>query len=380
MLSVMLNKSEGFLARLVAAEKAITSLLDAFSMPEGPGFPHPMPPAKSSGHYKTASIICEIEDDLLRLDSIMSIIDRVKVGLYHRKIRAVNLSRPITLLPPEILAYTFSLVVEAASSRDKGDAVLTLSHVSSLWRDVIISQSRQWVHISAQWPHERQDAWLERSKARPLHLTSWGAAYTISSRMRSSTNSLQTIIARNLYEDLFPLSDIFDHAGFSGLQHIELDCDNCAFIVDCWILELPNLRVVRLAGLSFSDSLQEVTEIPTRPWTELCVDTCIVPVGWLLKLVSACGDLCRLQIDDISCTDADVENARLLRPGGVVPPPLPLLTQLAVGVEHPDRILPFLVQSISTPNLASFAIYIYDNSPQGNRWPHPSFPLISSIL
>lgn len=74
-----MDTSEKVPGCLAAAEKAVTSLLNALTSPEGPEFRH------SSSNYAAASLVGEIEDDLLRLDSIMATISSAKTWLYHWK-------------------------------------------------------------------------------------------------------------------------------------------------------------------------------------------------------------------------------------------------------------------------------------------------------
>jgi len=149
--------------------QAKDALFTALLVPNAPPFPHILSTPRSQHHAirtettKWISSLLELEHGL---EVIQREVKRVHKTISQQRMVAEMSLRPIGVLPPETIREIVLHTVEGPHDHRQ---ILRLSHVSTLWRDVVLGISTLFTQANwNEWPTSLVDIWCSRAGSRLL--------------------------------------------------------------------------------------------------------------------------------------------------------------------------------------------------------------------
>ncbi|KAI0637345.1 hypothetical protein C8Q77DRAFT_1097128 [Trametes polyzona] len=266
--------------------------------------------------------------------------------------RIHNLLPPINSLPPELLTMIFSFV-EASSEEDCKD-LLNITHVCNRWRAVAIGTPVLWTRIS--FTHSGGvDAFLQRSKNQPLHVTVHTRELVLVSTIRSltkeihRTRSLKVAIPASfalnvVAKKLFGHTPQLEELCLERLpQHEEERRFTVAFPMEPADFDgAPALRSLKLRGIP-------LPYLPRGPnkLTNVDLGGFLPSLSILLDLLERSPQLKRLSLHGLFNEDAEEDPRKVS---------LPHLETLEVHSFHATGIASFL-PSLSLPKSTNISLF-----------------------
>ncbi|KZS95678.1 hypothetical protein SISNIDRAFT_483899 [Sistotremastrum niveocremeum HHB9708] len=297
------------------------------------------------------------------------------------------LTTPARRLPLEIL---FEIFHHCKASWPLAPPVL--ASVCSRWRAAALSESSLWQSLSLtkQWPAhpvEFVDAWLQRSKSKPLHLSfNFSQVYTLNNidDAQYSVESVWQLVVENIHRvkslDVIVsdthLADLMERLGEAEgaplLQNFNLEipgppgCFSSKAPITKSLPPAPRLEIVRLTGASITwdalkpslPSLRRLTLMDVRGHPPCSMDAC-------LDVINLCPDLeyLRMPLNILHDRIQNRDRPVIRRPS---------LKELILECYAPIDPGPIL-DYVNLPNLRSLSMSILGGmSISVNSWPHLS--------
>ena len=340
-----------FWPRFYEAKDALFTVL---SNPYVPPFPHILSTTPSQ-HYAIRTETTKLISSLLELEHELEVIQR-KVGRVHEWIKQQRMVaemslRPIGVLPPETIREVVLHTVEGPHDHRQ---ILHLSHVSTLWREVVLGISTLFTEANwNEWPASLVDTWCSRAGSRLLKV--FLGRYLIEDplRIHALLEKLCARVGELEVTEGSDDSDCMDHAGvfefhMPSLEYVTIFSDSYSSS-DLWIRpeNMPALRVLKLTALGTSTST-------TGPLTNMSDLRCLIYSFDALEysetnILFNVPNLVQLALQVNSLRGVPNVEHRIV---------LPSLTSLEVRLtrqEHIDDLLRVLA-AFSLPNLRSLAL------------------------
>lgn len=189
--------------QLIAPLESSISALEAFSQITDI---HPRPvlfeqvPTKRKTAILTIKAALSVYDEQYqKFTGITEKLSQLGLALQRRRNRARSCLIPISAIPPEILRIIFEFAIDPLYP----DIPTAISHVSSNWRRISLSQSSLWLSIKA--PEDRLHAfepYIARSLDKPLNITIQPPSHTSLYNMICDTEMLARVRHLSLEIDI----------------------------------------------------------------------------------------------------------------------------------------------------------------------------------
>ena len=124
-------------------------------------------PAMRDAHRKaTTEVVSTLQAAESKLEALQQEAKAVQHSISRHRAAAQNALAPVALLPPELIREIVDLTVEFRWNYSR---ILKLSHVSRLWRDVVLQYPALFTLVDfRRWPRLMIETWLLRSSEHHL--------------------------------------------------------------------------------------------------------------------------------------------------------------------------------------------------------------------